>query len=85
MSQPESAWAIAEELMSQNMLDVPIYIAAPVIAKVLVSRAPEKEFCECGHVFRDHSVVRTSYCMMGGCQCLTFRPVERQPKKTRKA
>ena len=40
MSQPENAWAIAEELMSQNMLDVPIHIAAPVIAKVLASRAP---------------------------------------------
>ena len=40
MSQQESAWAIAEELMSQNMLDVPIYIAAPVIAKVLASRPP---------------------------------------------
>ena len=40
MSQPENAWAIAEELMSQNMLDVPIHIAAPVIAKVLASRTP---------------------------------------------
>jgi hypothetical protein len=43
MSQPENAWAIAEELMSQNMLDVPIHVAAPVIAKVLASRAPDKE------------------------------------------
>ena len=40
MSHPENVWAVAEELMSQNMLDVPIHIAAPVIAKVLASRAP---------------------------------------------
>jgi hypothetical protein len=39
--------------MSQNMLDVPIHVAAPVIAKVLASRAPDTSEYERGRRVRD--------------------------------
>jgi len=73
-------------LLGENVLRYPWQfwtgLEIPLLGVALVlGWGKGKEFCECGHVFRAHSVVRTSYCMMGGCQCLTFRPVDRQPRQ----